>query len=76
MDRTKIQCAYCKLNPGAKPNGVWKGFKDGDTNQLVCWSCQALHYRTKFKTDGMRGKYSELPVMTIAPQLMLNLKHF
>jgi hypothetical protein len=66
-----MKCDYCHQDPGAKPNGVWKGFLDKDTNQHVCWGCQPRHYHEKFKTPGQRT-YSEFPVMTYTPQLSLN----
>jgi hypothetical protein len=62
-------CAYCLKDPGAKSNGVWKGFRDADTSQLVCWQCQKIHYKFKFQNKLLNGLYSEFPVMTINPQL-------
>jgi len=66
-----MNCEYCKTNPGQKATGVWKGFYDADTRQLVCWGCRALHYRNKFKTH--EQTYSEMPVMAQAQQMNLNL---
>lgn len=66
-----MKCAYCNTDPGSKPNGVWKGFKDGETSQLVCFKCQPKHYRTKFLTPEFKGLYSEFPVISMEPQLHL-----
>jgi hypothetical protein len=65
-------CVYCQKDPGAKPTGIWKGFRDADTQQLVCWSCQKIHYKFKFQNKALNGLYSEFPVMTINPQLTIN----
>lgn len=67
-------CEYCKKDPGNKPTGVWKGFRDADTNQLVCWKCQARHYREKFKAPDLAGMYSEMPVIGVPAQLSLQLR--
>lgn len=56
-------CFHCGKDPGTKDTGVWKGFHDKDTDQHVCWKCQARHYRTKFKDPALKGLYSEFPVM-------------
>jgi hypothetical protein len=66
-----MTCAYCQQNPGVKSNGLWKGFLDQDTQQLVCWNCRARHYHRKSKELG--HLYSEMPVLGIDIQLSLNL---
>lgn len=66
-------CSYCHRNPGIKPNGTWKGFKDADTGQHLCWACQSTHYKWKHSQKEFEGLYSEFPVMTIEPQLTLAL---
>jgi hypothetical protein len=65
-------CAYCRTDPGAKANGVWKGFRDGDTHQYVCFGCRHAHYKFKFLNKELNGAYTEFPVMTINPQLTFN----
>lgn len=67
-------CVHCKRDPGTKPNGVWKGFLDKDTGQLVCWKCQARHYREKFKDPELAHQYSEMPVIGVPTQLRIQLK--
>jgi hypothetical protein len=64
-----MKCGHCDQYPGLKSNGLWNGFKDGDTGELVCWSCRATHYRKKFAITGLRNLYSEFPVMGIQTQL-------
>jgi len=59
-----MTCTYCHKNPGAKDNGLWKGFRDMDTGQLVCWKCQARHYREKNKTEHAH-LHSEFPVQAV-----------
>lgn len=56
-------CEHCKKDPGAKPTGVWRGFKDADNGQHVCWTCRHFHYREKFEDPELRNLYSELPVV-------------
>ena len=65
-----MTCTHCGKNPGVKPSGLFKGFRDADTGELVCWPCRPLHYQRKAKT-AHAGKYSEVPVMGEAVQLML-----
>jgi hypothetical protein len=65
-----MKCTYCHTNPGTKKTGVWCGFRDADTGDLVCWGCQPKHYLAKAKTE-FAGMYSELPVMSFNPQLRL-----
>lgn len=68
-------CDYCHTDPGCKPETViWKGFKDGDTSQHVCWNCKAAHYRAKFLKPGLANIYSELPVIIPPRQLTLLLR--
>lgn len=66
-----MKCDHCGKDPGTKETGVWKGFKDADTDQHVCWKCQARHYRGKFKDPDLKGLYSEFPVMIAPAQLQL-----
>lgn len=66
-------CSYCRKDPGTKPNGLLKGFRDQDTGQIVCSQCRNLHYMQKGKGEHA-GKYSEVPVMAEAPQLTLNFR--
>jgi len=68
-----MNCVYCQKDPGAKENGMWRGFRDADTNQLVCWHCQKTHYRYKFQNKLLHGQFSEFPVMALNPQLRLAL---
>lgn len=59
-------CEYCKKDPGnKKPGVIWKGFRDADTDQLVCWKCQPRHYLEKFKNAELAGLYSEMPVINV-----------
>ena len=66
-------CAHCKTNPGQKPNGLFRGFRDADTGELVCSHCRTLHYQRKAKTEHA-GKYSEVPVMGEAVQLAISFR--
>jgi hypothetical protein len=59
-----------------KPNGLFRGFRDGDTGELVCNRCRDIHYRKKQKALNLANGemlYSEFPVMALAPQLRLAL---
>lgn len=67
-------CDHCKKDPGTKPSGVWRGFKDADTGQHVCWPCKKLHYWEKFKDPALWGIYSELPVVAPPAQLCIEFK--
>jgi hypothetical protein len=67
-------CTYCHNNPGAKKNGLWCGFRDTDTDELVCWQCRRIHYKTKFSIPELNGLYSEVPVSAVEPQLNLKLQ--
>jgi hypothetical protein len=67
-------CTYCKTNPGSKKNGLWCGFRDADTNELVCWQCKRIHYKTKFSKSNALRTYSEVPVSTVEPQLNLKFQ--
>ena len=59
-------CDYCKQDPGTKEcSPVWLGFRDQDTTQQVCNNCKAQHYKNKFSTPGLKGLYSEVPVIII-----------
>lgn len=64
-------CTYCQKDPGVKINSLWRGFRDGDTKQYVCFGCQRAHYRFKFMNKEMNGLFSELPVMIANPQLTI-----
>ena len=47
----KEACCYCKKAIPPDPDNLtllW-GFRDGVTNEVVCWNCQFEHYRTKDK---------------------------
>lgn len=68
------KCIHCLADPGNKSRTsvVWKGFKDGDTGELVCFACRSKHYRKKFKSPATYGLYSELPVINVQPQLTLH----
>jgi hypothetical protein len=59
-----MKCSYCNKDPGVKENGLWKGFRDADTSQLVCFKCQAKHYQAKAKTE-FANMYSEFPVQVV-----------
>lgn len=65
-------CTYCHKDPGTKKhNNLWRGFRDADTEQHVCWGCQRAHYRFKFMNKELNGLFSEFPVMIPNPQLTL-----
>jgi hypothetical protein len=66
-----IKCTYCHTDPGTDKNGKWSGFRDADTNELVCWTCKRMHYKAKFLRLG-ELTYSEMPVINFTPQLNLN----
>lgn len=66
-----MNCDHCKKDPGAKDTGVWRGFRDADTDQHVCWQCQVFHYREKFKDPELRNIYSEFPVVIPPAQLLI-----
>lgn len=70
-----IKCDYCKSDPGTNKRGIWSGFRDADTSQLVCWQCRRRHYKAKALRLGKKGMtYSEMPVVNFTPQLNLNFK--
>jgi hypothetical protein len=66
-----MRCTYCHTDPGAKKNGLWCGFRDMDTGELVCWQCRPKHYKTKFSKPEAQRTYSEVPVSAVEPQLNL-----
>jgi hypothetical protein len=67
-------CDYCHTDPGAKRHSetMWNGFRDADTDQLVCFKCQSKHYVTKFKKPELIGLHSEFPVIIRPAQLPIN----
>jgi hypothetical protein len=73
MSMETLKCTYCHTDPGTDKNGKWSGFRDADTNELVCWPCKRRHYQAKALRLGEKGMtYSEMPVINFQPQLNLN----
>ena len=62
---SNIKCSICNNCPGPSdrnPN-LWFGFLDQDTGDHICNNCKKEHYQNKFKLKGMKGLYSEVPVV-------------
>lgn len=57
-----LTCCYCGEGHFSPRNpSLFNGFRDGDTNQVVCSQCRDHHYKEKALPDGS-GTYSEIPI--------------
>lgn len=58
-----ISCAHCGTVDQGSEGDKYPGFWDADTKQFCCNKCKEMHYQRKDLMAGMRGLYSEMPVM-------------
>jgi hypothetical protein len=68
-NKTGINCSVCGNDPGFKPTSEnhWNGFFDMDMQKRACFTCSAVHYAQKSKTE-FAHMYSEFPVLVNLPQ--------
>ena len=57
-------CIYCHKDPGPRKRnpGLWNGFLDKETNQLVCMHCRKKHYGIKSNKGAQPFSMVEYPV--------------
>ena len=59
----EISCAHCGTVDIGSDGDKYAGFWDADTKQFCCKGCKNPHYARKHQMEGMKGLYSEMPVM-------------
>jgi hypothetical protein len=55
-------CSICGENPGRDERGMWNGFIDCETEELICWHCRKKHYENKKQKFNGMIQYVEMPV--------------